>query len=226
VDYGDVENPDSADGRRRLTAAIERIDPRCELQIFLGGDNAVTALAMADVARHDLAEWGLITLDAHLDVRDGHSNGSPVRELVECGLAGSRVVQVGIADYANSASYARWAIGVGLTSISRSDVHEQGVRACLERAVQIAGDGGRPIYVDVDLDVVDRSAAPACPGAVPGGLSADELRRAVRYLAAVPTVRAVDFTEVVDEWDTPDQRTVRLVAVAVLDAIAGLGARP
>jgi len=51
-------------------------------------------------------EFGLITLDAHLDMRDGRSNGSPVRQLLEEGLDGRHVVQVGLGDYTNSPAYA------------------------------------------------------------------------------------------------------------------------
>ena len=48
----------------------------------------------------------LVTIDAHYDLRDGVSNGSPVRRLVESGLDPRRIVQIGIADFANSAAYA------------------------------------------------------------------------------------------------------------------------
>ena len=82
------------------------------------------------------------------------------------------------------------------------------------------------VYVDVDLDVVDRAAVPGCPAAVPGGLTADELRCAARLLAgATARVRAIDVTEVDVERDADDERTVRLAALVVLEALAGLARR-
>ena len=82
VDLGDVEEPDGEDGFSRVATAIEGFDAETELRIFLGGDNALTWHAMRAVAGRDLATHGLVTLDAHLDMRDGVSNGSPVRQLL------------------------------------------------------------------------------------------------------------------------------------------------
>ena len=85
--------------------------------------------------------------------------------------------------------------------------------------------GKRAIYVDVDMDVCDRSVVPGCPAAAPGGISADELRQLVRAVATLPGVRAIDFTEVDATADSDDQRTIRLTALAVLEAMTGFALR-
>jgi len=79
--------------------------------------------------------------------------------------------------------------------------------------------------VDLDVDVCDRSVAPACPASVPGGLTARELRRAARVAGRSPQVVGVDLTEVDATADAADQRTVRLVALCVLETAAGLHLR-
>ena len=61
----------------------------------------------------------------------------------------------------------------------------------------------------VDVDVVDRTAAPGCPASVPGGISAWRLRSLVRALARDERVRSIDLTEVDATADTADGRTVR-----------------
>ena len=218
VDYGDVHEPDGPEGRRRVDAALELVDPGCELLLALGGDNAATFAAMSAVARGELASWGLITLDAHLDVRDGESNGSPVRQLLEAGLDGSHVVQVGLGDFSNSAAYAQAARKAGVTVVPRFALRDASIEHAMARALAIAGEGGRSVYVDIDLDVADRAVAPACPAAAPGGLTADEVRRAARALARDARVRAVDITEVDVERDADDERTIRLAALLVLDS--------
>ena len=225
VDYGDVVAPDGPEGRLRVATAIAGIDPRCELLVVLGGDNSATATALTALGGHDLAQWGLVTLDAHHDLRDGHSNGSPVRELLVAGLTGASVVQVGIADFSNSTPYARDARDAGITVIPRHALRARPIADVVAEALEVAGSGGRAVYVDVDLDVVDRAAVPGCPGAAPGGLSPDEVRVATRLFAADPRVRALDVTEVDVERDADDERTVRLAALVVLEALAGLARR-
>ena len=224
VDRGDVFDPDGEGGTERVASALAR-DPQAELRVILGGDNAATWHALGALGGDDLGRWGLITLDAHLDLRDGVSNGSPVRQLLAAGLDGSRVVQVGLADFANSPFYAARAVEAGITVWPRDVVRERGIAAVVDDALALAGADGRPIYVDVDLDVADRAIAPGCPAAVPGGLSADELRTAVRRITSDERVRAIDFTEVDVGRDSDDQRTVRLMALLVLEALAGVGRR-
>ena len=67
------------------------------------------------------------------------------------------------------------------------------------------------MYVDLDMDVCDRSVAPACPASLPGGLSAAELLQAAFLAGRHPRVRAMDVTEIDATADTKDQRTVRLL---------------
>lgn len=224
VDAGDVVDPDGEGGLERTRALCAGL-PRADLTVVLGGDNAATWQAMTGIAGEGLDDFGLITLDAHLDFRDGRSNGSPVRQLVEAGLPPGRVCQVGLSDFANSAPYARAARAAGLTAIARERFYDATPERLAGEALAVAGAHGGPVYVDIDLDVADRSVAPGCPGAAPGGLSADEVRRFVRAVAASPQVVALDVTEVDVERDAPDERTVRLGALVVLEALAGVAGR-
>lgn len=226
ADAGDAVDPDGDEA----TAAdlVATAVARSRLAIVLGGDNAATvpaALGAWDGAGAQPSGSGLITLDAHHDLRDGRSNGSPVRRLVDAGLQGSRIVQVGIQDFANSAAYAQRAADLGIAVETRAVVEEEPVGAVVQRALTIAGGMGGPIHVDVDVDVVDRTAAPGCPASVPGGISAWRLRSLVRALARDERVRSIDLTEVDATADTADGRTVRLAALCVLEALAGLAER-
>lgn len=210
------------------TAAISTLSELASsagVVIGLGGDNSATALIGQATLGNHLDTAGLITLDAHFDLRDGHSNGSPVRELLESGVSGSRIAQVGIADFANSAHYAGVAKRAGVTVIPRDALHGQGLISSAERALEVAGAAGGPIHVDIDVDVCDRSVAPACPASVPGGLAAWELRHLVSHLARDPRVVSFDITEIDATADTPDQRTIRLGALLVLDILRGLASR-
>ena len=225
IDYGNVERPDDEGGTDRVAAMVASFAPDVDLRVFLGGDNAATWHALRAMSAGDYSNIGLITLDAHLDMRDGESNGSPVRQLLADGLDPKHVVQVGLADFSNSATYARRAHDAGVWAISRDTIRHGTIEESAVRAVQLAGVGGRRIYVDIDVDSADRSAVPGCPAAAPGGFDADEMRRFVRAFASHPQVHALDITEIDVERDSEDQRTVRLGALLVLEALAGLRRR-
>lgn len=222
ADFGDISEPDSASGESRTSRYAAEITARAGLTIGLGGDNSVTyAMARGSLGNQmDLA--GLITIDAHHDLRDGISNGSPVRRLIEeAGLTGKRIVQIGIADYSNSEAYAVRARELGIFVIPRSELRNRSMASVMGEAMAIAGAGGGSVHVDFDVDVCDRSVAPACPAAAPGGLSADEFRQLAFEAGRYSQVKSVDFTEIDASIDSADQRTVRLAALAILEIAAG-----
>lgn len=216
ADVGDVDEPDGSAGEASVRTAVAALRARADLVVALGGDNSITyAVAQGAGAQ------GLITIDAHFDLRDGISNGSPVRRLVEDGLDPRRIVQLGIADFANSAAYARRAADLGITVVTLDDLRARPAAEVMAEALAIAGADGGAVHLDIDVDVCDRSVAPACPASVPGGLAAWELRALVRAAAADPRVRSADVVEVDATLDSPDGRTVRLAALCVLELLAG-----
>src|SRR5690606_14083695 len=191
----------------------------------LGGDNSLTyPVALGSAAS------GLITFDAHFDLRDGISNGSPVRRLVEDAPAAStvpteridprRIVQIGIADFANSAAYAHRAADWGIRVITLDEVRRRGIDDVVAEALRIAGGQDGRIHLDIDVDVCDRSVAPGCPASVPGGLQAWELRALTRAVASDARVVSADIAEVDATADAEDARTVRLAALCVLELLA------
>ena len=64
-----------------------------------------------------------------------------------------------------------------MTRFTRGHVDDEGLEVTLAASLEIAGAGGRKVYVDLDVDSVDQAAAPGCPASVPGGLSAAQFRR-------------------------------------------------
>jgi formiminoglutamase len=223
ADFGDAKDPDADEAA--ATALVARAAAASRLVVALGGDNAATVPAALGTWGDRIGTAGLVTLDAHHDLRDGRSNGSPVRRLIEAGLAGKRVVQVGIADFANSADYAARAADLGITVVRRGTLLTRPIADVTAEALDTAASAGGPVHVDFDVDVCDRSVAPACPASIPGGIAAHELRAAVRVAGRHPSVTSVDFAEVDASKDSPDGRTIRLVALCVLEAAAGLSER-
>lgn len=223
-DLGDVRSPDSLEGEQR-TSAMASVAAKSRLAVALGGDNSITFAVARGVFGTDLSNAGLITLDAHHDLRDGISNGSPVRRLIEAGLSPKRIVQIGIADFSNSPAYAQRAQDLGIRVIARSELRRRSVEDIWAEAISIAGVGSAGVHVDFDVDVCDRAVVPGCPAAAPGGISADELRQFAYLAGWSQLVKSIDITEVDATADAPDGRTVRLAALVLLEAAAGLASR-
>jgi len=207
----------------RLAGAL----PDAPLKLYIGGDNAITRPLVAAQAE-DLSSVGVITFDAHHDVRsldDGPNNGTPIRGLLEeHGLLGVNVVQIGIHSFANSAEYRSYCDAAGITTVTIDQVERIGMRTTVDVALSQLNASCESIYVDVDLDVLDRVYAPACPGARPGGLSVRQLSEGVARCAAHPAVTAMDFVEVDASIDVGFQ-TVDVAAHLLLTAIAGFATR-
>ena len=220
---GDIESPDHEAGEARVASAVAGLLNKHKILLALGGDNSITYSVAAGIFP-DLSKVGLITFDAHHDLRDGNSNGSPIWRLIEAGLPGENIVQIGLSDFANSGPYAKRAKTAGITTIHRAELRDRKMSDVVAQALEIAGAEGREIYVDIDVDVCDRSVAPACPASVPGGISADELRQAANLISRDRRVRAIDITEIDAASDAADGRTVRLAALLVLEIAAGLAA--
>lgn len=207
-------------------ADLARGLPDAPLRLFLGGDNAITRPLVAAMS-DDLTRVGVITFDAHHDVRAldaGPTNGTPIRGLIEHhGLPADNVVQIGIHSFANSGHYRAYCEARGVHVVTMADVEYAGITPTLAEALDKLSDCDT-IYVDVDLDVLDQSLAPACPGARPGGMTVRQLARGVMICARQPKVRAMDFVEVDASRDV-DGLTLDVMAHLVLSAAAGYAAR-
>lgn len=224
TDLGDVTGADSRNGKKVIAKKVNGLLDKYGLLIALGGDNSITYTVTAGLFG-DLSRVGLITLDAHHDLRDGNSNGSPVWRLIQAGLPGKNIAQIGISDFANSKEYSSRAKEAGIFVITRAQLRNKSIADAMKQAFAYLGRNVDHIYVDLDVDVCDRSVAPACPAATPGGISADELRQAAFLAGGNYKVRAVDITEVDPKRDSKDERTVRLAALLVLEIAAGYKTR-
>jgi formimidoylglutamase len=228
VDLAPLEVHDAGDLRpqpsNKEIADAAREAGETPLAVFLGGDNAVTYPALMGLAGERLEAWGLITLDAHHDVRTYNGrpgSGSGVRALLDAGLPGDQVVQVGIGGFSNSAPYRRWCEEAGIEVVTAAEARYSSIEEVMSAAFERLGFSVDHIYVDLDVDVLDRAFAPACPGARPGGLASRELFAAAFLAGRDPRVRAVDIVEV-DATADPDHCTVDVAAICLLNVAAGL----
>ena len=193
-----------------------------EAVALLGGDNSITRPGCHGLG--DVARCGLLTLDAHLDLRDlegGLSNGNAVRALLRDGLPGSHIVEIGVQAFANSGAYAMVARRAGIRVIGARPGLERGIGCVIEEALLHLERETDCIYVDLDLDVLDRTYAPATPGSRPGGLAPYHIRQAARLCGEHPKVRVLDLVEIDPTRDIADA-TVMAAAACLLEFASGV----
>jgi formiminoglutamase len=202
ADRGDVElvGLDIKQATPIIRDAVAASAEAHALTLLVGGNNAVTRPGLLGLGG-SLDEIGLITLDAHFDMRDtekGLSNGNPVRALIEDGLPGANIAQVGLAGFANSRAMHEDAIEAGNLVVTIDDIRRDGIGHAIDRALDHVAHCDA-LVIDCDIDVIDRAQFPAAPGARPGGMAVHDFFHAVRRLASDPRVRVIDLTE----WDPP-----------------------
>jgi arginase family enzyme len=207
-DAGDVpvQGVTPADGFLPIRDAVEACLLDHRLTILLGGNNAVTRPAAHGLGL-PLEKVGLITLDAHYDMRgteDGPMNGNPVRCLLEDGLPGANIAQIGLAPFANTIEMDEDAAAAGINVYDLSDIGGD-INLILDEAMERLDRAGvEAIMIDFDIDVIDRAQCPGAPGARPGGLAVNDFFRAARHALENPKVRLVDLTEFDPSVDVSD----------------------
>jgi arginase family enzyme len=206
ADHGDVDLAGLSieEATAPIREAVHRGVASHQLTLLVGGNNAVTRPGVLGV-RLPLDKVGLITLDAHFDMRETDealSNGNPVRALIEDGVPGRNIAQIGLASFANSRKMHQDALAAGNLVVTIDEVRRLGIKDAVDRAFDHIARC-EAIVVDCDIDVIDRSQFPAAPGARPDGMAAHDFFYAVRRLASDPRVRVIDLTE----WDPPLDRT-------------------
>src|SRR3954447_12366799 len=198
ADRGDVElcGPTIEKATPKIRDAVAASAEAHALTLLVGGNNAVTRPAVLGLGGK-LEEIGLITLDAHFDMRDldeGLSNGNPVRALIEDGLPGANIAQVGLASFANSRQMHEDALAAGNFVVAMAEIRSDGIAQAIDGALARVKHC-EAIVVDCDIDAIDRSQFPGAPGARPGGMAVHDFFAAVRQFAAPPRVRIIDLTK-------------------------------
>jgi len=201
VDFGDapVVPADPLASLDALQALVGDAVEAGTVPVVLGGDHSITeANVRAVAATH--GPVGLVHLDTHTDTGTEvfgveRSHGTPMYRLVEGGhVDGHRYVQIGLRGYWPGEAEFAWQRSRGITSVFAHEVHAHGADVVARTALEVVGDG--PVFVTVDVDVLDPAFAPGTGTPEPGGLTSHHVLRLSRLVAAGAKVVGADVVEV------------------------------
>jgi agmatinase len=205
VDAGDIPcNPfDIAEAIGQIERAAARLSGDGQRLVSLGGDHTVALpLLRSAVRRH--GPVALVHFDAHLDTWPTYfgaqyTHGSMFRRAAEEGLfAPGHSAHVGIRGSLYGAGDLADDAGMGFRVFSCPDIDDDGVTAVLARLREQVGD--RPVYLSIDIDVLDPAFAPATGTPETAGLNSRELMRLIRGFDGANLVGA-DIVEVAPAYD-------------------------
>ena len=215
----DVSSIDTASIQRRVRAVTADVHAADTLPVFLGGDNSLTVANAGPLL--DRGRVGVVNFDAHLDVREVRetpTSGTPYRQLLEEGL--DAYVCVGVRHHETSTVYADYLDEQGGEIVTAETVGRD-LEGALEDATAAVADVEH-LYVSVDCDVLDATAAPGVSAPTPGGLTTRELFELVRRVAADDRVAGFEVVECAPPLDD-DNRTSAAAARTVAHFLAGYG---
>ncbi|MGK3949604.1 agmatinase [Microbacterium sp. K2] len=205
VDAGDIPvNPfDLTEAVTEVERAALALGEQVQRIVTIGGDHTVALpLLRAVAAKH--GPVAVLHFDAHLDTWDTYfgapiTHGTPFRRASEEGLIDlTASCHVGTRGPLYSKQDLEDDERLGFSIVSSEYIEEHGVEAGIQRILQRVGD--KPLYVSIDIDVLDPAHAPGTGTPEAGGLTSRELLRILRALGDRDIVGA-DVVEVSPAYD-------------------------
>lgn len=205
ADFGDLSiNPLSIeDTFTRITRQLDDVLATGARTACVGGDHSILLPILRSIHKR-FGPVGLVQFDAHNDTWGGyfgspHSHGTPVRRAVEEGLIlGNKVLQVGLRGQVYSKQDFDFGNKHGFRVVTAEKFHERGL-PLVKRYLKALGK--TPIYVTLDIDVVDPAFAPGTGTPQVGGFSSIQILQLVRSLRRLNLV-GCDLVEVSPPYDT------------------------
>ena len=228
ADAGDIAcNPfDISEAVRQIEAAAAGLLAGAGHLLAIGGDHTI-AYPLLRVTRQRFGPVALVHFDAHLDTWQTYfgaplTHGTPFRRAAEEGLfLEQHSMHVGIRGPLYAASDLEEDAELGfqiVTAMETERIGIDGVTTAIRERV-----AGRPLYISIDIDVLDPAHAPGTGTPEAGGLTSREVLGILRGLAGTRLVGA-DVVEVAPAYDHAEMTTVAAAHICYeLLALMALG---
>jgi agmatinase len=230
VDYGDapVVPADPLRSHAAIEQTVGEVLAAGAIPIVLGGDHSIAEPNMrACAAAH--GPLGLVHFDTHTDTGATvfgaeRSHGTPMYRLVTDGIVeGTRYVQIGLRGYWPGERELAWQHDHGITSFFMHEVRALGIEEVVGRTIGLMEHG--PVFMSVDVDVLDPAFAPGTGTPEPGGMSSAELLWAVRAIATELEIIGMDVVEVIPTAVGSSDVTALVAERVVREALTGIALR-
>jgi len=178
-DWGDVETvADQEANNSAIGEIVDRIGAAGKFPVGLGGEHSLTPPAVAALKQH-YPNLTVVVLDAHLDYRDGYqgakwSHAATTRRVSEI-VGIDRVCVVGVRSLSREEQQA--ARGDDLSYI------EAGWADLREHLSDIVDTLDGPLYLSLDMDVIDPAFAPGVGTPEPFGMTPYEVLQVLNFLS-------------------------------------------
>jgi agmatinase len=226
ADAGDIAvNPFSIDEAvREVEAGADALLERSARLLTIGGDHTIALPLLRSMARRH-GPVAVVHFDAHLDTWDTYfgaptTHGTPFRRASEEGLLDpSGCLHVGVRGPLYAAADLTEDAALGFQTVPATEMEHLGTRGVAERIRERVAD--RPVYVSVDIDVLDPAFAPGTGTPESGGLLSRELLALIRAFSGLRVVGA-DVVEVAPAYDHAEITGIAAAHVAyeLLSAMA------
>ncbi len=230
VDVGDLAvNPFDIDAAvKAIHDGARSVLERAGRLMTIGGDHTIALPLLRAVTERRGAPVAVVHFDAHLDTWESYfgadyTHGTPFRRASEEGLIDREAsMHVGIRGPLYAATDLTDDAGLGFTVVHSVEMDDLGARGVIERIRDRVGD--RPVYVSVDIDVLDPAHAPGTGTPEAGGLTSRELLAVLRGFGDLDLVGA-DVVEVAPAYDHAEMTGIA-ASHAVYELLSAMAASP
>ncbi|MFX1475718.1 MAG: agmatinase, partial [Promethearchaeota archaeon] len=198
ADIGDIAvSPTSAKSMlQSVEQVVNTLHDHQRKIILLGGEHSITFGSVRALPRDVI----LVHFDAHMDLRETYggtpfSHACVMRRIAEQ-IGPNNLFQVGIR--AVSQEEYEYAQAQKIAYYTTQDIEQDGAQKIADRLLSSI-PFGPPLYISIDLDVLDPAFAPAVGNPEPGGLTTLQLLTILRVLA--PRADFLDITEIAPKYD-------------------------
>ena len=226
----------------QVTKAVSHVYTAGVFPIMCGGDHSLGFPHVRGIAPHIDGNVGIIHVDRHIDIQEKdmdermhttpwywttheptHTTHRDHSHMHDVGLPNchpKNLVQMGIGGWYGSRPGTLVARRRGTSVMTMNDIEELGPEKAAERALELAWDGCKAVYLSFDIDSFDPGFAPGTGSPEPGGLLPREGFELVRRIAQ-EGLCGMEVVEVSPPYDVNDN-TAQLAARVILDALAAM----